>query len=56
MAYSQEFLQNYKQPKIENIIVGFSGIDPTPKKTEIDEITAIDCGEIEAEAEPETEA
>ena len=31
MSYSEEFAKRYNSPRMENIIVGFSGIDPSPK-------------------------
>ena len=52
----QEFYNRYDKPKIEEITVGFSGIDPAQKAADEREFaekvirvvssTSIDCGEI----------
>lgn len=55
-SYFEEFERNYNKPRMENITVGFSGIDPSPKSSFAESIgggdgggsipIAIDAGEI----------
>ena len=40
-SYFEEFDKKYNRPQIDNITVGFSGIDPAPKSND-------DIGNIEA--------
>ena len=45
-SYFEEFERNYNKPRMENITVGFSGIDPTPKALGEVKDVSIDAGEI----------
>ena len=61
-SYFEEFEKKYNRPRMNDITVGFSGIDPAPKSEETEEaiiqivqqevqqelqsFSAMDCGEI----------
>ena len=45
-SWVEEFNKRYNQPQVDNVIVGFSGIDPAPKSAIDSNIFYIDGGVI----------
>lgn len=51
-SYFEEFERKYEKPQVNDITIGFSGIDPAPKyeagdvQEMLSQFDSVDCGEI----------